>query len=366
MKYSLYSFTFVIVLPFLHASAQADSASLLSQAQAANPVRYQFAVDKGAEIRSTTDNKAFTVWWQGSSTTAPVGTIVTLHGHDSYATDEFYLWQPYAEARNYAILALQWWFGANESTSDYYTPQDMYPLISALLAEKGVRPGSVMFVGFSRGSTNTYAVTAHDAVRGSHYFGMTLSNAGGAASDYPPNMDINAGLFGSQPFSGMKWAMYCGENDPNPTGSGCPAMTAARDWVTGLGATSVLFIDDAVGTHGGFMLNSANVETALKTFDGILNSATVPGCTLVASPASIFRGKSAKLTAYCYPSASSYDWTNSGFTNTAASGTVSPMTTTSYSVVGSNTTGSGAAADATIAVKPPPSLAALIDLLLGD
>lgn len=94
-----------IIVIMLSLTARADSISLIGQAQTANTARYQFAVNNHAEIHNTADNKAFTIWWQPTTTaatTAPTGVIVTLHGHDSYATDEFYLWQPYAQARGYA------------------------------------------------------------------------------------------------------------------------------------------------------------------------------------------------------------------------------------------------------------------------
>lgn len=246
-------------------SVQADSASLLGQAQAANAARYQFATSNNAEIRNTSDNKAFTIWWQPGSST-PAGVIVTLHGHDSYATDEFYLWQPYAQSRGYAILALQWWFGGGETVADYYQPQEMYPIIAQLLTEKGVQPGAVLLHGYSRGSANSYAMTALDAASGNRFISMTLSNSGGAAADFPPNQQIVAGAFGLKPFSGVQWVMYCGELDPDPAASGCPGMSAAKDWVTKYGATFKLLIDDPVGGHGGFMTNSANVDTALAQF----------------------------------------------------------------------------------------------------
>ena len=246
-------------------SACADSAFILAKTQTANPVRYQFAQTKGAEIRNTSDNKAYSIWWQ-PSTAPPTAVIVTLHGHDSYATDEFYLWQPYAAQKNYAILALQWWFGVGETTSDYYLPQEMYPLIAALLAEKGVKPGAVLFHGYSRGSANSYAMTALDAYSGNHYFAMTLSNSGGAASDFPPNQQIVAGAYGTKPFAGIQWIMYCGEKDPDPNMNGCVGMTAAKDWVIKYGATIKLFIDDPNGDHGGFMTNASNVNAALAAF----------------------------------------------------------------------------------------------------
>ncbi|NRF67053.1 hypothetical protein HLB44_08675 [Aquincola sp. S2] len=252
-------------------AAQADSASLLAQAQAADPVRYAFVVARNTEIRATSDNKAFTMWWQPATGKVPAGVIVPLSGHDGWAHDGIYLWHAYAEKYGYAILSLQWWFGAGEATDDYYRPEHMYPLIAAALSDKGVKPGSVFFNGFSRGSANSYAMAALDhAATGRRFFGLVLSNAGGAAANYPPNQQIESGAFGPLPFSGIRWAMYCGQKDPDPMLSGCPAMTAARDWVVKHGASVVLFIDDPNGDHGGFMLNSANVETALASYAAIL------------------------------------------------------------------------------------------------
>lgn len=53
---------FALVVGIVSPPAQADSASILAQAQAGSAVRYQFAVSN-AEIRNTSDNKAFTIWW---------------------------------------------------------------------------------------------------------------------------------------------------------------------------------------------------------------------------------------------------------------------------------------------------------------
>ncbi len=255
---------------------RADFASLQAQAQAADPTRYAFAVSRGAEIRATTDNKSFTMWWQPAGWTPAKGVIVPLSGHDGWAHEGIYLWHPYAEKYGYAILALQWWFGAGEGIDDYYRPEAMYPLIATLLQAKSVRAGSVFFNGFSRGSANSYAMVALDRQAGSgqRYFGLALSNAGGVAANYPPNQQIVAGAYGSQPFAGMAWAMYCGRKDPDPNINGCPGMEAARNWVTQYGAQVQLFIDDPNGDHGGFMLNSANVESALASYAAVLARTT--------------------------------------------------------------------------------------------
>ena len=79
-----------------------------------------------------------------------------------------------------------------------------------------------------------------------------------------------AGTYGAQPFAGMAWAMHCGRKDADPSINGCPGMEAARSWVTGYGAQVQHFIDDPNGDHGGFMLNSANVEAALASCASVL------------------------------------------------------------------------------------------------
>ncbi|WP_374356745.1 hypothetical protein [Chitinimonas sp.] len=247
------------------ANAGADSASLLTQASGATPARVDYARQQGATISDTSDNKAFTLWWQPSSS-APTAVIVSLHGHASWAFDEFYLWHPYAKTRNYAVLALQWWFGGGDTTSDYYQPSEMYPLVAAILKQKGIAPGQALLHGYSRGSANSYAMAALDSNSANRYFGTVLSNAGGAVSGFPPNDEIAAGKFGALPFSGLKWIMYCGEKDATPDRDGCPAMNKARDWVQKYGATVSLFIDDPNGDHGGFHQNPANVNAALAAF----------------------------------------------------------------------------------------------------
>lgn len=103
--------------------------TLLAQARAAEPTRYQFALAQGAQIMPTHDGKSFYVlWFPPHFQTAPRRVMIaTLHGHASWAFDEFYLWQPYAAQRGYAILALQWWFGGGEAMNDYYLPLAMFP-----------------------------------------------------------------------------------------------------------------------------------------------------------------------------------------------------------------------------------------------
>lgn len=248
-----------------------DSQPLFKQARQANPERYEFAVEQGAQFAPTPDGKSFYVLWTppGFSKAQLRPMIITLHGHASWAFDEFFLWYPYAEQRGYGIMALQWWFGGGEAIHDYYLPQEMYPVFERVLLDLAIAPGTALLHGFSRGSANSYALTALDRQQ-RQFIGLTISNAGGLARDFAPNLDILNGRFGAMPFQGAHWVMYCGGQDPNPDRDGCQAMQAARDVVTGYGAIVDLFIQDPTGDHGGFQRNPANVNQALDVFDRLI------------------------------------------------------------------------------------------------
>jgi hypothetical protein len=262
----LFALVLSIAASCLPQFALADSASLLLQARAASPERMQYVTDQGGEIVPTSDNKSFYLWWAPPGIRNPVVTIVKLHGHESYAHEGFFLLQPYAAQRGYAVLALQWWFGSGNATADYYTPSNIYSIVAEVLNARGTAPGSVLFHGFSRGSTQTYAVAALDSFFATRYFGMMMSNAGGMISTYPPNLEITRGTYGATPYAGYKWSMYCGELDPDPEESGCPGMTRSRDFVTQYGASMSVFIQDPNGSHGSFDQNSTYVNQLLDAF----------------------------------------------------------------------------------------------------
>lgn len=248
--------------------AQSEGERLLEKARLASGPRYDYAVLNGAEIRATDDGRSFYVFWRSraESTTIPPPVIVTLHGHASWAFDEFYLWHPHASERGYAILALQWWFGKGEKLEDYYLPNEVYRTVAPLLDRLGLGRGRALLHGFSRGSANIYAVVAVDTWRQSRYFGLTIANAGKPGLDFPANVDIERGMYGPHPFEGTHWVTVCGMLDPNPGRDGCPGMDEAARWVSGLGGVIDLRIEDPAGDHGAFHRNPANVRAALDAF----------------------------------------------------------------------------------------------------
>lgn len=246
----------------------ANGSALLEKAKEANPQRYLYAVQQGASIELTPDGRSFyLLWYPRGGGARSTRMIVTLHGSSSWAFDEFYAWHSYANERGYAILALQWWFGAGENYSDYYTPEELHSTLQSVLEEKKVQPGSAILHGFSRGSANSYGVTYLDRKAGRGFFRFTIANAGGAMPDFPINAQITEDLSVRAPFEGTRWVMFCGGQDPKPERTGCPAMRRSEQWVSNLGGEVLRFIEDPEGGHSSFRQNAENTRAALDVID---------------------------------------------------------------------------------------------------
>lgn len=243
---------------------------LQRQAEQSSPERARYARSQQVKWLQTADGRSFSLLWLppgAEAATTPI--IVTLHGHGSWAHDEFFLWHQAAARRGYGILALQWWFGQGEQLQDYYLPQELNRIIDDTLRELKVGQKRVLLHGFSRGSANIYGVTAFDARAGRHV-ALTVANAGKATADFPVNQDIASGRLGSQPLAGTQWWMYCGGRDAHPERDGCQGMREAREWVSRYGGNVIELREDVEGDHGGFHRRKANVEAALDSFAGVL------------------------------------------------------------------------------------------------
>ncbi len=241
--------------------------SLIELAKQHDIKRYEFAVEKGAKFINTADGKSFYILWmpEGFDTLETRTIVATIHGHASFATDEFFLWYQECQKRGFAIIALQWYFGGDERTSNYYQPNEMYPIFESVLRNENIKPGHCILHGFSRGSANTYGITAYDRHTKNNYFGLIISNAGSAEDDYPVNIEINKGNFGNMPYAGTHWVLYCGANDYN-IHSDCNAMEKTEKWIMSLGGEVLLFIKDSSGDHGGFHKNKKNVSLAMDIY----------------------------------------------------------------------------------------------------
>lgn len=242
---------------------------LIQQAKQTRAPRVQYALKNGAEVHLTSDGKSFYLLWfpEGTSAQDPPPMVATVHGHDSWAFEDFYVWHRFLKERGYGLLAVQWWLGKGEATSDYLLPNEIYRTIDEVFGGLHVKPGSALLHGFSRGSANMYALAALDRNLKKDYFALFIANAGKAHSNYPPTHEIEEGRFGARPFEGSHWVTYAGAKDPDPERSGIPGMRQTGQWIKRYGGTVDLAIEDPNGGHGGFHLNAKNAEAALDVYD---------------------------------------------------------------------------------------------------
>lgn len=251
------------------AFAELPNHPLLEQARQKRAPRVTYALQNGAEVGLTEDGKSYYLLWfpKGSDSKNPPPMVVTLHGHDGWAFDDFYVWHDFLKQRGYGLLAIQWWLGDGEGIKDYLAPNDIYRTIDEVFRKLAIKPGTALLHGFSRGSTNTYAVAAMDRSLKNDYFALFIANSGRASSNYPPTHEIEQGRFGERPLAGSHWVTYAGAKDTNPERDGIQGMRETGEWIQKYGGTVDIAIEDPDSGHGGFHRNPKNTNAALDLFE---------------------------------------------------------------------------------------------------
>lgn len=279
--------------------------ALYDEAYAAEPAKAQNALNLGAQVIATPDGNSFYLkWFPTGSTPAATPLIVTLHGSGSYVFNGFDAWDSLAQVHGCGVVALQWYRGTSTSPpNDYFNETQLYSYIDSALTKIGYPSGKALLHGFSRGSARSYAVVFKDSHGGKNYFCTTMSNAGGADSTYPLYAQIDSGNFGSNVFMGKHWALFCGGQDPDPSLSGCPAMSYTQSWLQAQGATVDLFIQDPSLGHGGFHLTPVYVDSLLKYYLQCFNG------TLSVNE----HQKDASISVYPNPSTAEFNIRSSGY-----------------------------------------------------
>lgn len=243
---------------------------VLSLAQNIEPEDYDFVKKNGGEFVSVNEGKTFVVWWQPKDFDVTKDlVVVSLHGHESWATTDFRVWYPELVKRGYAFAGIQWWFGRSLEEVGYEDPGMIYKNIKEILFNKGIPLGHVIFQGFSMGGARSYGVALYDNFCGEKYFGVNIANSGPWEDDYPLYEKVLAKTYGPEPFVGTNWILFCGEKDDNEFGLGhvCDGMQRSYDRLTALGGGVVLFLRDPEGDHGSLMRNSANLTNVLDTVE---------------------------------------------------------------------------------------------------
>ena len=263
----------LVVLALLSAPslafAELPNHPLIEKAKQENEQRVDYAIKNGVKVGLTSDGKSYYVLWlpEGTDPENPPPMIATMHGHDGCAFVDFYVWHRFVKERGYGLLAIQWWLGEGEGINDYLLPDEIYRTFDDVFRKLGVKPGTAMLHGFSRGAANIYPVAAMDRSLNNDYFALFVANAGKANSDYPPVHEIEQGRFGDKPLAGSRWVTFGGGKDPNPDRDGIQGMRDAGEWIRKYGGTVELAIEDPDSAHGGFHRNPKNTEAALDVFD---------------------------------------------------------------------------------------------------
>lgn len=239
-----------------------EPGSTLEMAKRMDAQSFSRLANMGALIEETSDRKSFVVWDAPKQFDPATGVVlVTLHGHQSWASKSAVVWEDEVRARGWAHLAVQWWYGRSDDTQGYARPSEIYPWMVEALRRHGVQPGRVIFQGFSRGSAISYAMTFLDRQNTAPYVAVTISNSGSMTDDYPPNRAFLSGDAGEQPFAHTHWILYCAERDQEQQNA-CDRMAWGAQQIQRLGGAVELFIRDPQGPHGGFM-RQPNLKQAM-------------------------------------------------------------------------------------------------------
>lgn len=254
-------------------------------------------------------------------------------------------------------------------------------------------PSTVMSMDTTAGNALTTLATV-----GNTAYNMAISTAGGfgyvsnTGSATISKFDLSTGATTTYPTTGVGSPLglavtpdgskiYVGDNSGtklivmDPTGAVTKTLNLGGQ-IAGIGMSSngsviyvpkrglaagIKVIDTATDTVVNTIANpGANAQVIWGDFLGnvaaaattVLPAPLTPNCTLTATPSVIVSGGSSTLTASCDMPVTSYAWTNTGFATTAASGSVSPASTTTYSVTGVNANGNGNTVSVTVNVIP--------------
>jgi len=267
----------VIVGLIAEAQFPPTAQALFNEAKSQDSIAVLFAQQKGAQIIPTSDGNSFYIqWFPSGMNPAKTPVIVTLHGSNGFAFHEFINWYIKARENNCGIIAIQWYRGKNAKVpDDYFNDSAIYTYIDEALHKINYPSNKAFLHGFSRGSARMYAIVFIDSKQ-KNYFCSILSNAGSANENYPLYRDITNGKYGKEVFKGKHWNLFCGEKDPEPDQSGCPAMNKTKAWLESQGAIIDNFIQDANGGHNALQLRDAdsyeNKETILSGYIRLFGS----------------------------------------------------------------------------------------------
>lgn len=216
---------------------------------------------------ATSDGKQYFIYGApaGQNNTSPKKILITLHGTEGSAEKDYEIWKPFIKDKQYALASLNWWDGSGDQTTDYTTPEVVNAEIHSFLSSQGYSKNDlIVFEGFSRGSSNSYAIVSFDQASSEPLIDIAVSSSGGSQSAYYADVtkSISSKTQGKI-FANVKWILACGGKDPNPSRDGCLAMESTKQFVSDKGATVLGLLSDPNGGHGALTTSSLGLANQM-------------------------------------------------------------------------------------------------------
>ncbi len=157
MKKTVLIFTAIIYTLTIKAQLSGTALALYNECYNADVLQGQYAINNGVQVVGTSDNKSFYLKWLPTGATASLTPmLVTLHGSNGRAFNEFFNWHQRAQAKGVGIIALQWYKGA--ASNSYFNDDTIYNYIKTALTAVNYPVNKALYHGFSRGSARSYAM----------------------------------------------------------------------------------------------------------------------------------------------------------------------------------------------------------------
>jgi hypothetical protein len=197
--------------------------------------------------------------------------LVALHGTGGSPEAEWTDWQAQLQTRNWGFLGLKY---LDDATGAYDDETTIYANLKATIddvrASCDFQNTSLFLVGFSRGSAESFPVSYLDLVDRRLLTAVGNNSGSWAPGGQPTATLVAVAARGNRTaMSGLRYWMYCGEQDFVQGWPMCDGMAQARDFVQTYGASVGALYRDPTGTHGGLTRNSDAMSQMFSYFEAL-------------------------------------------------------------------------------------------------
>lgn len=252
---------------------------------------YQTLVrDNSAKVVNLQSDSSFFVVWvpQNYSSLKDKRIMVCIHGTAGTGYVEARDELNNAKANNYLVIGIQWVLFDAQNRETYFPESKVYKVIDAALkhvkAKYGAEVNKTACKGFSRGGLINYEVSYLDRMNATNYFALTMSLSGGQSPSLTPGkydrttfMDnLEHGKYGSTPFAGASFFLYCGLKDEQWDTLQAKYMRYTDSTIRKYAASVTRVVIDPEGKHAGYLTNTGAQVSAITSFLALTSTPTPP------------------------------------------------------------------------------------------